>query len=71
MICTKCGHGFGACRCPDMDDRLKRVAFAPDSAVAFKWCRACDKHYARCKCESPDYFIVHRGQDIAIPSGRE
>ena len=27
------------------------------------WCKACDKHYARCKCETPQFYVRCNGQD--------
>ncbi len=43
------------CGCADADARLRQ---ASDSTyVAFKWCRTCDKHYARCRCVEPNFGI--------------
>lgn len=53
--------------CPEMDGVLKGIAFAPEGRVAFKWCRLCDKHYARCKCESPQFYIVCGGVEMTMP----
>lgn len=64
MRCGKCGTGFDKCTCPNADERLKSLAFDPKGFVAFKWCRTCDKHYARCKCETPAFYLVHRGEEM-------
>lgn len=59
MTCGKCNHGIGDCICPDADQRLRE---ASDSEfILFKWCRKCDKHYARCKCEEPDFGVRSGG----------
>lgn len=69
MICGICSLHVGACICPDMDDRLHSLAFDPDGVVAFKWCRGCDKHYARCRCEMPKFYVVLAGREWKIPNG--
>jgi hypothetical protein len=53
MWCLKYNHDVGECTCPDINERLAR-AFSSDQVIA-KWCRKCDKHYARCRCESPEW----------------
>lgn len=66
MVCVTCDNPVDSCVCQDVDARLKRVAFMPDGLVAFKWCRACDKYYGRCKCEQPDFFVVLGGQEVSV-----
>lgn len=69
MVCNKCGP-VSQCTCPDIDQRLKDTAFAPRfKFLMFKWCRTCDKHYARCRCETPAFYIVSGGQEVLIPRG--
>lgn len=62
LTCTVCNVPIGDCICEGVDESLKKVAFDPNGHVAFKWCRKCDKHYARCKCEQPDFAVVARGK---------
>lgn len=62
--CSKCEVEVVDCVCPDIDARLKHSAFDPKGVVAFKWCRTCDKHYARCKCAIPAFYAVYRGQEF-------
>ena len=55
LTCGKCNQSVDRCICPDQDARLR---WASDSEhVLFKWCRTCDKHYARCQCSVPDFGI--------------
>lgn len=62
MLCTKCGQRLDACTCPDIDARLHTLAYAPDGAVAFRWCQRCDKHYARCRCVAPQWRVIVGGK---------
>jgi hypothetical protein len=56
---------MNTCVCADADARLHTVAYDPTATVLmFKWCRQCDKHYARCRCETPAFFIISAGKDI-------
>lgn len=55
MWCVKCESELYDCSCPDLEKRL-------DGAVgsghfAYKACKKCKKHYARCKCVEPDFAI--------------
>lgn len=55
LVCGRCGLGIGDCICADADTRMRE---ASDSKhVIFKWCRTCDNHYARCKCEVPNFGV--------------
>lgn len=56
MFCSKCQNELGDCICPDMDERLSSLKDSPH--LAFKWCKVCDKHYARCKCAEPQFYIT-------------
>lgn len=51
MWCTKCNHDLKKCVCPDLQDRLKRL----DGVLVYKKCLICDQHYAKCKCEKPEW----------------
>lgn len=64
MICVTCNLPLGQCACPDRDASLKELAMDTEVPVAFKWCRTCDKHYARCTCEQPDFYLLCAGQEL-------
>jgi len=67
MVCTRCSSEISDCSCPDRDASLKTIAMDPHATgVLFKWCRICDKHYARCKCETPDFYLLSGGQEIPV-----
>lgn len=70
MICTKCDQSVGQCTCPGTDEHLHAVAYDPDACVLFKWCRTCDKHYARCRCPIPNYYIISGGREIPVENLR-
>lgn len=55
MFCVKCQHDLSECKCPDLKERLKRIANIPNLAV--RWCVKCDSHYSQCKCQEPDWKI--------------
>jgi len=62
MTCGKCGESFADCKCPDIDDRLKRLR--NNDHYIYKMCSVCGKHYARCKCEEPVWVSSHEGFPI-------
>ena len=64
LICTQCNKRFNECCCSDADKRLKEIIFDQDSNVITKWCRKCDKYYARCRCRQPDLFWIIGGIEI-------
>lgn len=66
MRCVNCDQPIVTCLCPDMDARLRALAYDPTVYVAFKWCRACDTHYARCHCAVPDYYSLSGGRAIPV-----
>lgn len=66
MYCVSCSNYLDSCICTGRDESLKRLAFDPQGQVAFKWCRSCDKHYSRCKCEWPKFFFICGGKEIPI-----
>ena len=53
MWCCKCDNDLGDCTCEDMEERLAGI-----SHLAWKRCKTCQKHHARCKCETPVWEIV-------------
>jgi hypothetical protein len=65
LTCTLCHRPVCDCHCPDIDDRLRKIAYGPEmTEVVLKWCRHCDKHYARCQCGTPAFFIISAGVDV-------
>lgn len=66
MICTKCDKNIADCQCPGKDEQLKSIAMNPAGLIAFKWCRACDKHHARCWCRIPDWCVLHGGKVLEL-----
>src|ERR1700687_3810717 len=69
MTCLACHKSVSDCSCPDIDERLHAIAYGPEmTEVIVKWCRHCDKHYARCHCETPAFFIISAGQDMTAES---
>jgi hypothetical protein len=51
MWCMICNHDLMDCTCPDIDQRLSKLANAPD--LALRWCEACNRHQDRCICVPP------------------
>lgn len=71
LTCTQCGRSISDCQCPDIDDRLRRIAHGRlMTDVLFKWCRGCDKHYARCLCATPQFYIISAGEDVTATAQR-
>ena len=64
MWCGICNTDVKDCTCPDADERLKAITH-----VAFKWCSKCDKHYARCRCESPVFVMRIGDKRSPLPAG--
>lgn len=62
LVCVQCGQNIADCPCADQDRRLRELA--QSSGVAFKWCRKCDKHFARCKCEEFEFYLILNGKDV-------
>jgi hypothetical protein len=69
LNCKICKTGMADCKCPDCDEKLHDIAYDPDGHVAFKWCRLCDKHYERCTCEKPEFFVIHQGKELKMSDG--
>lgn len=67
MICTACNADIAMCTCPNRDAQLKTACDSPH--VAFKWCRVCDRHYARCTCVVPDFYVRAGGKELPTPDG--
>lgn len=62
LDCVKCHRAIDKCKCPDIDERMHDMAYKDH--VLLKWCRRCDKHYARCECAPPyTFFMICNGKD--------
>jgi hypothetical protein len=48
----------------DRAAELRTMAYDQHSHVVFKWCRKCDNHYALCKCDPPEFYVICRGKDV-------
>lgn len=68
MTCMVCHHDLSTCTCPDIDVRLLE-AFASESLAA-RWCSACDRHYARCRCVRPVWVMRTGGRNEPLPEPR-
>jgi len=55
MRCGTCKKELRDCDCPDVDERLRRVAYDPDSVCSSHWCLSCDRHAERCTCKKPNH----------------
>jgi hypothetical protein len=64
LSCTVCGRPLNDCQCPDIDERMRKLVHDDECRVMIKWCRKCDKHYARCLCGTPEFFIIYQNEDI-------
>jgi len=62
LSCDTCGSSLEACRCPDVDARLK----AGRAICAMKWCTTCDRHYRRCACVVPHFTLMLGDQDLGL-----
>jgi len=70
MICATCNEDVAVCICPDRDKQLHDMAYDPAAVnLMFKWCRTCDRHYARCQCATPDFYVISAGKEIPVPAG--
>ena len=67
MICTKCNQPIVNCICPDKEARLSKLGEA-GSYVAIKFCILCNKHYALCKCEKPEFKMKAGGKIMELPA---
>jgi len=62
MHCGMCQKELRDCDCSDVDERLRRVAYDPDSVCLSYWCLACDRHAERCACEKPNHVTMIKGE---------
>lgn len=72
LTCEKCGLSIHFCPCADMNERLRSMANDKSpGALLLRWCRRCDRHFARCFCEPPyDDYVICGGREIPADSIR-
>jgi len=58
MKCGRCMKELNECLCEDIEERLKREA---NDGVTYKYCKKCDQHWQRCKCEKPEWGLKGMG----------
>ena len=51
MYCVKCQKHVVECKCPDIEERLLRIASHPN--IVTEVCVKCGEHRDRCKCPQP------------------
>jgi len=56
MFCMGCKNDLSQCTCPDLEERLDDTVLK--GRFAYRRCKKCEKHYARCKCEDPEWEII-------------
>ena len=61
MWCMKCNNDLMECVCPDIEERLATLS-GPGGPLVSRWCVACNKHYAGCKCENPVWGVRQDGK---------
>jgi len=63
MWCGVCQKNLSECTCEDLEERLQKVsnslATKGSGGFAYKRCRKCEKHYTKCRCEQPEFYIYH------------
>jgi len=59
MWCNRCRAELDKCVCEDIDERIDDAL--KGGRVTFKFCKICDKHWQRCKCEKPEWGIKGMG----------
>ena len=64
MFCGKCNNDLIKCTCDDLEERLNNISSHPN--IGLNWCINCDKHYARCKCGSPEYRMKIGGKILPL-----
>lgn len=57
MWCTICQADLSQCTCDDLEERLRSATEALDGKLVYRYCKKCDKHYAKCQCEEPDWGV--------------
>ena len=65
MWCMQCNRDLGRCECPDLPERLAEIGQSAN--IVSRYCRICDKHYALCKCEIPEWAMKSGGKWVGSP----
>lgn len=63
MFCGICNNDLKDCTCDNLEERLAKLNNTP--GFIYKKCRKCQKHYALCKCEEPDWTTSHDGVEMS------
>jgi len=64
MFCCKCQKDLSECTCGDIDERL--ASLNNSKYVVYRKCLICGKHYARCKCENPEWGMSGENEEVPI-----
>lgn len=72
LKCDKCKESVHFCQCRDMNKRLHAMAHdTSPGAVMLRWCRRCNRHFARCFCAPPyDDYVICGGKEVPLSSIR-
>jgi hypothetical protein len=69
MNCPDCEQLLTSCTCPDVDAKLKRMAFDVNNRKPIKWCIQCDCFWQRCRCHilghEPHFVMMLRGVQVS------
>ena len=71
MHCGICHKELRHCDCPDVDERLRRVAYDPHSICLSYWCLVCDRHEERCSCNTPNHVTMAKGEPESLIQDKE
>ena len=63
MFCMQCRNDLSDCTCKDFNERLASLNNSPN--FIYKKCRTCNLHYAKCKCDKPDWTTSHDGVELS------
>lgn len=66
MFCTKCQNDLEGCTCPDLAEKMRGLS-GEGGFFASRWCAGCDKHYAACRCEKPQWVMRSDGKFHQLP----
>jgi len=63
MWCAACNNDISDCVC-EVKAVERLASLRNDPNFIYKMCRKCEKHYAFCKCEEPDWTTSHDGVEL-------
>ena len=61
LFCDRCENILHYCVCEDLNERMRDMT-GKGGAVFSQWCKTCDRHYCRCECDQPDWWIRNEGE---------